>query len=68
MYVSMFTHFEVLCSKHLNNVTSFQVTETQILRECSKPGELYSVDVDSVNAGIPYADSFMVIMHYCLVR
>ncbi|KAL5281948.1 GRAMD1B family protein [Megaselia abdita] len=45
-----------------------KVTETQTLRECSKPGELYSIDVDSVNAGIPYADSFMVIMHYCLVR
>lgn len=47
---------------------NFQVTETQTMRECSKPGELYSIDVDSVNAGIPYADSFMVIIHYCLVR
>ncbi|XP_067623571.1 protein Aster-B isoform X3 [Eurosta solidaginis] len=45
-----------------------KVTENQEMRECSKPGELYSIDVTSVNAGIPYADSFNVLMHYCLVR
>ncbi|XP_050320124.1 protein Aster-B isoform X3 [Bactrocera neohumeralis] len=45
-----------------------RVTETQEIRECSKPGELYSIDVTSVNAGIPYADSFSVLMHYCLIR
>ncbi|XP_036327831.1 protein Aster-B-like isoform X3 [Rhagoletis pomonella] len=45
-----------------------KVTETQEMRECSKPGELYSIDVNSVNAGIPYADSFSVLIHYCLVR
>ncbi|XP_053961524.1 protein Aster-B isoform X2 [Anastrepha ludens] len=45
-----------------------KVTETQEMRECSKPGELYSIDVISVNAGIPYADSFSVLLHYCLVR
>ncbi|XP_029407444.2 protein Aster-B isoform X3 [Bactrocera dorsalis] len=45
-----------------------RVTETQEIRDCSKPGELYSIDVTSVNAGIPYADSFSVLMHYCLMR
>ncbi|XP_014086496.2 protein Aster-B isoform X2 [Bactrocera oleae] len=45
-----------------------RVTETQEIRDCSKPGELYSIDITSVNAGIPYADSFSVLMHYCFVR
>lgn len=33
---------------------------------CSKPGELYSIDVEAVNSGIPYADSFYITTHYCL--
>ncbi|XP_013117094.2 protein Aster-B isoform X1 [Stomoxys calcitrans] len=45
-----------------------KVTEYQAMRECSKQGELYSIDVNSVNAGIPYADSFSVLIHYCLVK
>ncbi|XP_047104393.1 protein Aster-B-like isoform X1 [Schistocerca piceifrons] len=45
-----------------------QVTENQMMRKCSKPGELYSIDIESSNAGIPYADSFGVNMHYCLTR
>ncbi|XP_075151791.1 GRAM domain containing 1B isoform X2 [Haematobia irritans] len=45
-----------------------KVTEFQAIRECSKQGELYSIDVNSVNAGIPYADSFSVLIHYCLVK
>lgn len=35
---------------------------------CSKPGHLYSIDVETVNAGIPYADSFYVVVHYCLEK
>lgn len=35
---------------------------------CSKPGHLYGIDVESVNVGIPYADSFSVMVHYCLQR
>ncbi|KAJ9588882.1 hypothetical protein L9F63_017822 [Diploptera punctata] len=35
---------------------STQVTETQTMMPCSKPGELYAIDTESVNAGIPYAD------------
>lgn len=38
------------------------------MRDCSDPSQLYSIDITSSNAGIPYADSFYVFMHYCLVR
>ncbi|KAI8035882.1 uncharacterized protein LOC128256693 isoform X1 [Drosophila gunungcola] len=43
-----------------------KVTETQVMRECSQPGQLYSIDVYSVNAEIPYADAFVVLLHFCL--
>lgn len=33
---------------------------------CSTPGSLYSVNIETVNAGIPYADSFQIYMHYCI--
>lgn len=33
---------------------------------CSTPGCLYSVNVETSNAGIPYADSFSVSIHFCL--
>ncbi|KAJ8723557.1 hypothetical protein PYW08_003469 [Mythimna loreyi] len=45
-----------------------QVTETQVMNKCSKPGVLYSIDSTSENAGIPYADYFSVQVHYCLQR
>jgi hypothetical protein len=35
---------------------------------CSKPGQLYAVDAISVNAGIPYADSFHISTHFCMSR
>ncbi|KAL7029056.1 hypothetical protein ACKWTF_006077 [Chironomus riparius] len=44
------------------------VTETQIMRPCSKQGLMYSIDATSENAGIPYADSFYVLLHYCMKR
>ncbi|XP_053682390.1 protein Aster-B-like [Sabethes cyaneus] len=47
---------------------SAQVTETQVMRDCSKPGHLYSIDVNAVQGGIPYADSFYVTQHYCMSR
>lgn len=47
---------------------SAQVTETQVMRDCSKPGQLYSIDVSAVQGGIPYADSFYVTQHYCMSR
>ncbi|EZA60552.1 GRAM domain-containing protein 1B [Ooceraea biroi] len=43
-----------------------QVTETQVMLPCSRPGHLYCIDVESANAGIPYADSFSVLTHYCM--
>lgn len=33
---------------------------------CSRPGHRYSIDIESTNAGIPYADSFSVLTHYCM--
>ncbi|XP_023163216.1 protein Aster-B [Drosophila hydei] len=47
---------------------SSKVTEFQTMRACSCPGEIYSIDVLSVNEGIPYADVFNIATHYCLVR
>ncbi|CAH1975809.1 unnamed protein product [Acanthoscelides obtectus] len=47
---------------------SAQVTETQIMLPCSKPGELYAVDIETINAGVPYAESFFVSAHYCLQK
>uniref|UniRef100_A0A1B6LGC8 VASt domain-containing protein n=1 Tax=Graphocephala atropunctata TaxID=36148 RepID=A0A1B6LGC8_9HEMI len=44
------------------------VTETQLLQACSKPGELYVIEVEAVNAGVPYCDSFYITTHYCLTR
>ncbi|XP_029170649.1 protein Aster-B-like isoform X2 [Nylanderia fulva] len=43
-----------------------QVTETQVMLPCSRPGHLYCIDVESINAGIPYADSFSILTHYCI--
>lgn len=47
---------------------SSKVNENQTLRACSTPGQLYSIDVVSVNEGIPYADVFNITTHYCLAR
>lgn len=44
------------------------VTEIQTLRPCSKDNSLYAIDIESTNAGIPYADSFNVQLHYCMQR
>lgn len=35
---------------------------------CSKPGEMYVIEVESSNAGVPYADSFYIATHFCLTR
>lgn len=37
---------------------SSHVTETQVMRSCSKPGQLYSIDATSVNAGKRKSHSF----------
>ncbi len=44
------------------------ITETQTLRAETVPGEVYFVDVDTVNGGIPYADSFSVVLHFCISK
>lgn len=36
--------------------------------KASKPGELYVVEVETVNAGVPYCDSFYILTHICLTR
>ena len=38
------------------------------MRHTSRPGQIYLIDVDAINTGIPYADSFYVTQHYCLSR
>ncbi|KAF2903329.1 hypothetical protein ILUMI_02855 [Ignelater luminosus] len=45
-----------------------QVTETQVMLPCSKAGSLYAINLESVNAGIPYADSFYLLTHYCIQK
>ena len=40
----------------------------QTMRHSSRPGQIYLIDVDAINTGIPYADSFYVTQHWCLSR
>ncbi|KAG8197913.1 hypothetical protein JTE90_020292 [Oedothorax gibbosus] len=47
---------------------SAQTTETQKLLKHSKPGQVYTVDCDVVNTGIPYSDTFTVKSVYCITR
>ncbi|CAG7729719.1 unnamed protein product [Allacma fusca] len=53
---------------HVMGPKHSQVTESQVMLPVSKPGRMYAIDVESVNAGIPYADSFYVTTHFCLSR
>ncbi|XP_071542093.1 uncharacterized protein [Panulirus ornatus] len=43
------------------------VTERQVVLE-SQPGKRYVVETESTNSGIPYADAFTVVNHYCLTQ
>ncbi|KAL1131695.1 hypothetical protein AAG570_011308, partial [Ranatra chinensis] len=45
-----------------------QVTEAQKMLPCSKPGEMYAIEIETSNAGVPYAESFYITSHYCLTR
>ncbi|KAK6641323.1 hypothetical protein RUM44_013032 [Polyplax serrata] len=47
---------------------SAHVHQTQVMLPCSVSGQLYSIDDEIVNNGIPYADSFYILMHYCLEK
>lgn len=45
-----------------------RATEVQTMRSNSLPGHIYSVDIETTNADIPYADYFYVSSHYCIVK
>lgn len=45
-----------------------RATEVQTMRSNSVPGHIYNVDVETTNADIPYADTFYVATHYCVVK
>ncbi|KAK9511876.1 hypothetical protein O3M35_000448 [Rhynocoris fuscipes] len=47
---------------------SAQITESQKMLPCSKPGEIYAIETEACNAGVPYAEAFYVSCHYCLTR
>ncbi|XP_076277317.1 protein Aster-B [Lasioglossum baleicum] len=57
--------FTIALSQAIGPKTS-QITETQIMLPSSRPGQFYGIDVETVNAGIMYADSFSVQLHYCV--
>ena len=38
------------------------------MRSNSVPGHIYNVDVETTNADIPYADTFFVATHFCVVK
>lgn len=43
-----------------------KVTERQVMLACSSPGSKYCIDIETLNSGIPYADSFSVETHFCM--
>ena len=47
---------------------SCQVKETQVLKEMSPEVKMFSVDTEADNSGVPYADSFSVLTHNCLLE
>lgn len=67
----------VVIRLHLSNPVECSDTGTeknsilgnfQVVSPFSKHGEIYTVDAEACNAGIPYADSFFVSNHWCLTR
>ncbi|BFZ13804.1 hypothetical protein BsWGS_16843 [Bradybaena similaris] len=43
-------------------------TEKQICYKMCRPGRIYHVDCECCNGGIPYSDSFYMLLRYCLTR
>ncbi|XP_068238643.1 protein Aster-B-like [Palaemon carinicauda] len=43
-------------------------TESQVLLPQTSPGEVYIVESEVVNSGVPYGDSFYLTKHFCLCR
>lgn len=55
----------------LNNnigIKSCRTTEHQTLLDVSRPGEMYAVNSEATNTGIPYADTFFLLNHFCILR
>ena len=42
--------------------------EIQIQRDGTIPGQIYCIDTEAFNSGVPYADSFMVRTHICVYK
>jgi len=53
---------------HAMGPKTSRATEVQTMRANSVPGHIYSVDVETINADIPYGDTFYVESHYCIVK
>ncbi|CAG0919859.1 unnamed protein product [Notodromas monacha] len=45
-----------------------KVSQKQTMISCSKPGHLYSINVEVVNGDIPYGDSFYIMLHFCIAK
>ncbi|KAG5863055.1 hypothetical protein JTB14_022983 [Gonioctena quinquepunctata] len=45
-----------------------QVTETYIMDPSSKADQHFSIDVKAENSGIPFADRFYILLHYCVKK
>lgn len=43
-------------------------TEKQVCLAESRPGSVFMVDSVCTNQGVPYADNFSVVNHYCITR
>ena len=52
----------------INNIIIMCHPQVQTMFSVSSPGHLYSVDVETTNADIPYADAFYVVSHFFLVK
>jgi len=62
---------EVSYNLRINNPVgpkTSQVKEIQIERTCSTPGQIYCIDLEAFNSGVPYADSFTIRTHICVHR
>ena len=49
-------------------VKSTRTSESQTILDVSRVGDLYAVHSEVTNGGIPYADTFYVSIHYCVLR
>lgn len=62
---------EVCYNMSLSNVIGpkkCQVKECQRMKTGSVPGKIYILEIEIENMGVPYADSFTVFTHICMVQ